>query len=295
MQANRLSSLTRPVDLNYATNKLIVIISSLFFLAILILQFVFQKASFFQGLDSGFNAGMSVFIAWAFAREIDPDSELSAFVAAFISALGFFFFPSPVLLILLLEILLLRLLNRSTGLPAKFLDLIILILLSSWISVKYSFIFGLSTTLVFFLDSFLPEPNRQSRIFGVIAIILTFFFTGISEGFSFLAAAGEKQIYLNSELNPELAELGLFMLITTFLFIPKILSSRKITSTGDVTGIPLSPLRVQTAQLMALLSAVIYAIIKDWKGFENLLPLWAAILGVSFYYLFIYLQRLLKK
>ncbi|MGB9929044.1 MAG: hypothetical protein ACPK85_11675 [Methanosarcina sp.] len=85
------------------------------------------------------------------------------------------------------------------------------------------------------------------------------------------------------------------MLITTFLFIPKILSSRKITSTGDVTGIPLNPLRVQKAQLMALLSAVIYAIIKEWKGFENLLPLWAAILGVSFYYLFIYLQRLLKK
>lgn len=286
MKVNRLSSLTRSIDLNYPTNRMIVNISLFFFLGVLILQFLLQKA-FFPSLDSGFRAGMSVFLAWVFAREIDPDNEFSAFIGAFLGGIGFFFFPSPALLVLLLEILLIRMLNRSTGLPAKPSDSVIILLLSGWISVQYGFIFSLLTALVFFLDSFLPEANRQNRIFGVIASLLTL----ILAAFSFLTETGKGEIHLNTEFT----KLNLFMLAAGVLFILKILNSRKIMSRGDLTGIPMNPVRVQTAQLIALLSAVIYAVLEEWEGFESFLPLWAAILGVSFYYLFIYLQGLLKK
>jgi hypothetical protein len=105
---------------------------------------------------------------------------------------------------------------------------------------------------------------------------------------AFLRDAGRESMILNMAL-------GLFMLATALLFIPRILSSRKIESKGDLTGATLDPLRVQLAQLVALLSVIIYAALRGWAGVESLMPLWAAILGISLYaYLQILIKRLFK-
>ena len=70
------------------------------------------------------------------------------------------------------------------------------------------------------------------------------------------------------------------------------LSSRKIKSRGDLTGIPLDSLRMQAAQLTAMLSAGLSAVLGGVAGAESLMPLWGAILGISLYG---NLQVLLKK
>ena len=276
MRIERLSSITRSIDLNYPTNRIIVEITLLFLLGTAGFQLIQGKA-ISSALYSGLIAGASVFLAWAFARELDPDNELSAFFAAFLGCAGFLFFPSPFLLALFLEILLIRIVNRSTGLPSKTSDSIAVLLLSGWISSQGNWIFGLFTALAFFLDSFLPEPNRQNRIFGVIAFIASLL--------AFIRTPGKESILLN-------AELGLFILAAVLLFIPIVLSSRKIKSRGDLTGIPLDSLRMQAAQLTAMLSAGLSAVLGGVAGAESLMPLWGAILGISLYG---NLQVLLKK
>lgn len=276
MRIERLSSITRSIDLNYPTNRIIVEITLLFLLGTAGFQLILGKA-ISSALYSGLIAGASVFLAWAFARELDPDNELSAFFAAFLGCAGFLFFPSPFLLALFLEILLIRIVNRSTGLPSKTSDSIAVLLLSGWISSQGNWIFGLFTALAFFLDSFLPEPNRQNRIFGVIAFIASLL--------ALIRTPGKESILLN-------AELGLFILAAVLLFIPIVLSSRKIKSRGDLTGIPLDSLRMQAAQLTAMLSAGLSAVLGGVAGAESLMPLWGAILGISLYG---NLQVLLKK
>ena len=276
MRIERLSSITRSIDLNYPTNRIIVEITLLFLLGTAGFQLILGKA-ISSALYSGLIAGASVFLAWAFARELDPDNELSAFFAAFLGCAGFLFFPSPFLLALFLEILLIRIVNRSTGLPSKTSDSIAILLLSGWISSQGNWIFGLFTALAFFLDSFLPEPNRQNRIFGVIAFIVSLI--------AFIRTPGKESILLD-------AEVGLFILAAVLLFSPHVLSSRKIKSRGDLTGIPLDSLRMQAAQLTAMLSAGLSAVLGGVTGAESLMPLWGAILGISLYG---NLQVLLKK
>jgi hypothetical protein len=276
MKIKKLSSLTRAIDLDYPTNRAIVIISLLFLLGTACYQ-LFLGNDIISALYSGFDAGASAFFAWAFARELDPDNELSAFLAAFLGCAGFLLFPSAFLLALVLELLLIRIVNRSTGLPSQNFDSFAVLLLSGWISFQGNWIFSLFTALTFFLDSILPEPNRGNRIFGLAALIVSLL--------AFIKTAGKASIL--SE-----AYLWLFLLAAALLFSPRVLKSRKIKSRGDLTGIPLDPLRAQAAQLTALLSAGLYAALGGWVGAESLMPLWGAILGTSLYG---YSQSLLKK
>jgi hypothetical protein len=276
MKIKRLSSLTRAIDLDYPTNRAIVIISLLFLLGTACYQ-LFLGNNIISALHSGFDAGASAFFAWAFARELDPDNELSAFLAAFLGCAGFLLFPSAFLLALVLELLLIRIINRSTGLSSQNFDSFAVLLLSGWISFQGNWVFSLFTALAFFLDSILPEPNRSNRIFGLIALIVSLL--------AFIKTAEKASIL------PD-ADLWLFLLAAALLFIPRILNSRKIKSKGDLTGIPLDPLRAQAAQLTALLSACLSAALSGWAGAESLMPLWGSILGTSLYG---YSQSLLKK
>ena len=233
MEKNQLSSLTRAIDLSYPTNRAITIIAFFCFLGASGFEFIL-KHDFFAALEYGFRAGISIFLTWAFARELDPDKELSAFFATFLGFIGLLFFPFPFLLALLLELLLIRLINRSTGLPSKSSDALILLLLAGWISFQGFWVFGLLTAIAFFLDSFLPEPNLKNRTFGAAAFVITIF--------CFLNYGGTGQVYLGVESRLESV---LFVIATALLFIPKILMSRKIDSRGDSTGTPLYPVRVQ--------------------------------------------------
>jgi lysylphosphatidylglycerol synthetase-like protein (DUF2156 family) len=162
--------------------------------------------------------------------------------------------------------------------PSKTLDSFAVLLLSGWISSQENWIFGLFTALAFFLDAFLPKSNLKNLFFGSAALIVSLL--------TFSDNAGKESVFLD-------ADLGLFVLTAALLFIPHILSSSKIKSTGDLTGVPLVPVRIQAAQLIVLLNAGIFAILKGWAGIESLMPLWAAILGVSFYRLYNVTKKLI--
>lgn len=178
MTVEKPGSLTRSIDLNYPTNRAIVIITLIFLSGVSGFQ-LFLERDLSTAFYSGLRAGTSVFFAWAFARELDPDNELSAFFAAFLGCTGFLLFPFPLLLALFLELLLLRIVNRSSGVSSKTSDSFAVFLLSSWLSLGESWIFGLFTALVFFFGrcppcTFSPKPYfRTGSLNGFNICLLT--------------------------------------------------------------------------------------------------------------------------
>ena len=76
---------------------------------------------------------------------------------------------------------------------------------------------------------------------------------------------------------------ALAVIVISALFIVVIADSRKVRAVGDQTEDVLDPVRVQSAQVLALSTALISTVWNGIAGFVAILPLWAAIVGTAVY------------
>ena len=221
----------------------------------------------------GLGAGFSVFLAWALCRELDPDHDLSAFFAAGLSLLGLFILGHPSLSLLFWLLLLLRIVNRTTGLQATWLDSFALLGIGGWLVHKGNWEIGLVTAAAFFLDSRLQPRNRKQVYFSCLMIV-----------------APAVSVILRPH---QLGNIGLHWGATgialglSVLFIPVMLGTKSLTSVGDMTGKPLVSSRVLSGQVLAVLSGTLAVLLSGASGFQALLPLWAAVVGTAVYRFFL--------
>ena len=117
----RWSTIGRSVDLRVPTNLAIAAITALSFVAGTLTSLI-QGQGIGAGLLIGLSWGGSMFLAWALARELDPDRWYSAFFAAAGALAGTILLGSPHFLMLFWFLLAVRFINRSTGLPPGLLD-----------------------------------------------------------------------------------------------------------------------------------------------------------------------------
>lgn len=259
----------RPLDPRYPTNLAIMILAGLTAVAIFLFRLL-GGVELVQAGISAFLAGLSVFIVWGLSREIDPDHDLSAFVSAIIMIVVLFAVDAQFNLLVLFYLLsMARLLNRTTGLPAKFSDSLALFGFTVFVTFVDSWIFAMMGGTMFLLDSILPNRNRQGLLFAgasVVVMVIAFFVQG-------------------GGLNPMLPtpEFITGVVATTLLFIPVILRSKQVTSTGDYTGEPLVPIRIQAIQVVVLLSGYHVAVWQGNAGIIAFLPLWVTILGIAIF------------
>lgn len=266
MKLTDISSFLRPIDPRYPTNV------AIFLLALLLGAggTLAQRLAGGAWLDSllwGAGAGFAVVVAWALGRELDPDHDLSAFVGAGLALLGLFFFDLPGLLGLVWAMFLLRMVNRTVGLPARVTDSLVLLGLGSWMAWQGSWALGIWTALAFALDAGLPPPERRQLRFAGLALLAALVSLALGSGLP-AEKLGPWPLWA--------AALG-----TSVLFVLVLIRSRTVQSVGDSTGEPLHPRRVQAAQGLGLLVGL-QAV--WWGGVEGLaawLPLWAALLGVA--------------
>lgn len=272
----KISSISRPLDMNYPSNKLI----SLLGVVVAVLGAVSQSTRGFSFLDSaswGIQAGLTVFLSWALSRELDPDYPNSAALSAAISILGITFFFLPSLGTIFWLLLLLRILNRSTGLQPTLLDLIGLLGLAVWISLDGSWQYLAATAAALLVDNLLSEKENSRLIFSALAAL----------------SAGLLSIFRqNARLFP--ADITwypfLIILAVAVLFLPVILRSRKVSSRCDQTQERIQPRRVQLCQLFALLIGLISVVWQGPSALLDLYPLWAAFLGSFLFYLYLALK-----
>jgi hypothetical protein len=273
---NKLSSVARPIDPSYPTNRAIAALT----IVVMAGGTIFALLSGGGGVESvrqGIGAGLAVFLAWAVCRELDPDHDLSAFVSAGLALGGLFLWDLPHFGALLWLLLVLRVVNQTIGLPATVLDALAVLGFGGWLAVQGNWGYGVISALALFVDSRLSPRNRKQVFFAGLGIVVTVVA---------VIVAGELRWGEDSSLVAGLIGLGMAV-----LFVPVVLGARRLDSVGDATGEPLEPLRVRTGQGLALLAGVEAAFWGGEAGLLSLGPLWAAVLGASLYWVYTVIER----
>jgi len=264
-----ISSIGRAVDLTYATNRAIAVITLLVAIGGLLWQRL-SGAPWLASTTWGSQAGLTVFLTWALCRELDPDHPTAAFAAAGFALVAVLVWALPQLALILWLVILMRVVNRSTGLAAGVLDAVGLVGLAGWLSLQDNWAYGLITAIALFLDSQLPDPTRRQLPFALLSAIVT----------ALVAILASASLWETPSVMVGLGALGL-----SLVFLPVILAARSIESIGDETEERLRPARVQAAQVLALLTGVGAAFLDGSSALVRLGPLWASVLGASFTWL----------
>ncbi len=261
---HRLTSIGRPLDKNFATNRAVLRLMPIAGLAAAVVALV-RGASVTQVIWWGIAGALLVFGAWALARELAPDDNSAAFVSM---ALGLSTLPLVVplsFLVLFTTMLLVRIVNRTTGLPARIADSVAVTLLC--FAVIYfggNPLFGLVAALAFLFDAVLGQPLRRHGMFAIVCLL------GIAASFG-LSGIGAQTVH---------SGVALSLAAVTLAYVVTLMLTRNIESCGDVTGIRLAASRVRAGMLVALLAAW-QVLLFDEQGVAHAVVVWSAMGGVA--------------
>jgi hypothetical protein len=268
MRWTDLTAVVRPVDPRYPTNLAIAILTVLVGAGAAACQWV-GGATFLDGALWGIGAGLAIFLAWALARELDPDHNLSAFVATALAIVALPTLSLPQLLPLLWMLLAMRIVDRIVGLPARPLDSLGLLGTGLWLTWRGDWIYGLITAAALFLDAWLAPRLRRHLALAAIVLVAVVLL-------ALLGGAMPRGDWDSTLL------MWLFALTAT-LFSIAIVTLEPAKALCDQTGEPVHPMRVRVAQGLALVTALLVAGLAGQEGVVALWPLWAAMLGVALY------------
>jgi len=162
------TSIGRPLDPGWPSNKAVLILMPLAALAGLVIS-LHKGGGFLPSVDIALVHAAVVFGTWALARELMPDDHVSAFISMALGFTAMLAFPQPGLLMLFATLALLRVINRSSGQAARVRDSIIVTLLVVWtVYSSQSPWFGAVAALAFFLDGILYKPVKRQWWFALI-------------------------------------------------------------------------------------------------------------------------------
>jgi hypothetical protein len=264
---HRITSIGRPLEPGYATNRAVLFLMPL---AGVIAALV-KAAGGGSGAviaSAGVVAALAVFGTWALGRELAPDRNASAFVCM---ALGFgvlFVAESASLLTLFVTLFLVRIVNRSVGLPARLTDSIVVVSLVFWAVYDLSGPwFAVVAAMAFCFDAMLPEAHRRQLLFAIVCLAGFWLWNWQvgSDGVD-IAAPG-----LRSQLAVSVVTLG---------FLITIARTKAVASLADATAKALTPARVQAGMLVALLMAL-QSLLLGSEGVQDAGLVWASLAGVS--------------
>jgi hypothetical protein len=155
-------TLGRSMDFSYKTNQMIALSS------VLAATIGWMLARNFL---SGVYGGFGVFLTWALVRELDPNHEYSAFLAAAFSLLNLLYYGNVQLLVVVWILLLMRIINGITGKGLTTFDIFSVLGLTAYLSFDnensiYLMIFVLA--MVFSLKT--GAKTREAWIASAISI-----------------------------------------------------------------------------------------------------------------------------
>ena len=237
------TSIGRPLDPAYATNKAVLMLLPLAAVVGAVVAWL-GGAGLLEVLQQAAVYALILFAAWALARELDPDDNPAAFISLACGMLVALFVNSPGVLIVFVTLGLVRIVNRSTGLAARKTDSVVLMLLS--IVVIYateSPLFGAAAALAFILDGTLQDPLRRQWLFGLVCL-------------------GATIVYMvDHDISPRLirAPDTLFewlSLLFLLIFALNILLTRTVRSRGDINERALDLNRVRGGMAVGLFAAL---------------------------------------
>lgn len=274
MGMERFTHLGRPVGLAYPTNVAIAVLSVATLIAVSLWQLLYLHSGFMAALLQGGQLAGVVFLTWALGREVDPDANTVAFLAIAPAVVLVVLVGAPDFSLLFLALLLLRVVNRSLGLPAKRGDSLLVLALASWLACSGAWYGLMCAAVAFLLDSVLVNPLPRHRWFGLAAAVGAVWsqsrFLGVSQswpGFvtGMVAAGG----------------IGLLLLM---LFTP---SPRSV---GDLLAVPVNWKRLQAARIVGFILALFAVLSQGMQGLAELSLLLTVLAVAGCYRLIVWLK-----
>lgn len=260
-----LSTIGRPVDLRYPTNRAIAVLSLLTLIAGALLGLARGEA-WIAGLLGGLAWGGSVFLAWALARETDPDRWFSAYFAAGGALAGVILLGKPHFLLLFWILLGLRTVNQSTGLAPGVVDWIGLYGVNLWLGFSAHWTIPLLTLPTIFFAGLRRFPIALRMGLPVVLPVAAVAY-GFLHEWRFAIPAGN-----STEI--------LVLVGIAIVLVPVIASYRTVRSAGDRTGERLMPHRVQWALVWAIGVGLVLTL-SGTSTVRDIAPLWGALAGTS--------------
>jgi len=263
LEIDKISSIGRPLDFNYKTNKAIAIITAIT-ITIGIVLAITKQLEIPNVILLGLSFGITFFLSWAISREIDPDNAISAFIGLIPLFFSLFFWSETNIVILLWLLISLRIINRTTGLPARFLDSAMLFAISVLLISFYNSFFGFLTTIVFLLDTTLIDGQKFQLLFASLSTLSVFIFVIINNQIVDLSNFSMIQ--------------SISILTISIMFIFIVYFTRDIKSKGDKNHKTLHLSRIKATQLFALLSVLLVSLTEF--GLTAMIPVWCVLIGV---------------
>lgn len=258
---HRISAIARPLEPNYPSNRIVLILAPIVALAVAGLDFFWRGAAPVEAGLSFLLAALTGFLSWALTREIAVDAEGAAFLAL-IAAPFTLLVGEPALLSLGALILLTRIVNRTVGPPALLSDCALaLILTLAAMLVDGVWALGLAAVLAFIIDALADRPQVSSWGFAAAAGVMT-------AGAIILAApAAGPPLEMRWAILAAGVAIGA-ALVTVTQPSPK--------SRADATDEALSHWRCAGAMAVALIGALAF-LLNGQAGLIASLPIWAAV------------------
>lgn len=263
----RWSSIGRVLDPRYPTNRAVLIL-------VPVAALVGTIVALARGHEGAGLAGPALgaagaaFGGWALGRELAPEDNPAAFVSMALALAAFFWIPHSSVLLLILALMLVRIVARPVGPPAKATDSIVVAALAVWVMfANRNPIPAILTALAFVLDLVLPPRLLRQGEFAVLMLAGA----GYAIMTSRLAGPGTAP--------EEPAGLPWVLLGLAGIYIGMIVFRRRIDTVADLTGEPLDLDRVKAGMMVGVLVAVT-GLVPIGEGLAQSALVWATLAGV---------------
>ncbi|KXK27234.1 MAG: hypothetical protein TR69_WS6001000107 [candidate division WS6 bacterium OLB20] len=263
-----ISGITRQIDLRLMSNQFAVLVTmfALFLIAGIILFF---PGHFSEHILAIPKVAVYVFLVWALAREYDPDSVFTSYLAPVLSLTLLVLFPvslSGVPLVFLLVLLLARIVSRSTGRKVTVFDSGAVLILTAMVTLALqNWIVPLFASISFLFDFLLSRSNRISGVFSLLAALMS-----LASIWVYGAALGEKSL-------PTPYVLGIFISSVVFVLL-SIGFNADVTSVTDSSNTRLDKYRMKAARFVLLWVAVTLSLQNNLSGLVGYSGLWILII-----------------
>jgi hypothetical protein len=267
MNIYELSGIARPIDFKYPTNKLIAILSAMALVGGFILGLV-HGLVLGKSVLLGLQFAATVFLTWAFARELDPQEPYSAFVAVGIVSIGFVWGIRPDLLSIAVVMGAARILICSCGRQPVIPDALIILSGAAWLGYgQHQGLTVLVVALAFLLDGLLKPSNRLSLLFGFLALVggvATFYFFPIIPTIS------------PSLLNTNMVVLALFLVFMLIAY-------KRPEARADSNNFNISRKRLLAFQILLLVWVLLAMPVYAGGSVNKLFIVWGAMAASSMF------------
>ena len=259
------TSIARPVDPAYPTNKAVLVLLPL------IAGLCAGSAWFGWGAlvspgSAALGGALVTFGAWAVTRELAPDDNPAAFISVALGVIALLAFGEASVILLFVCLFLVRVVNRSTGKPLTIIDTVMVLGLVLWAGSRLGQpLLPLVAAIAFVIDGLLAAPNRRSL-----------FAAGLSLAVPLAQAAVQGVPSLALAQLPATDSVALLVILLAWLVT--IATQRPCVSVGDVGGQTLSTGRVRAGMLVGALVAL-QSLVQTAPGGDADFFVWACLAG----------------